>query len=43
MKFWASRKQEDWGNTPEGIKTLGKKEVAKINKATRGKKLPKHK
>lgn len=38
---WKSRQQEKWGNSPTGIKALGKSGVDEWNKASKGKKLPK--
>lgn len=38
---WKSRQQEKWGNSPAGIKVLGKAGVAEWNAASKGKKLPK--
>jgi hypothetical protein len=38
---WKSEQQRKWGNSPAGIKALGKKGVAEWNKATGKKKLPK--
>jgi hypothetical protein len=38
---WKSRQQEKWGNSPEGIKALGKSGVSEWNAVSKGKKLPK--
>lgn len=38
---WKSKQQEKWGNSPAGIKALGKKGVAEFNAKSKGKKLPK--
>jgi hypothetical protein len=31
---WASKKQAAWGNSPAGIKAMGKAKVEEFNKAT---------
>lgn len=38
---WKSDKQRRWGNSPAGVKALGKKGVAEWNSASKGKKLTK--
>jgi hypothetical protein len=38
--MWRSERQKAWGNSPEGIKKLGKKVVAEFNRLSAGKVLP---
>lgn len=40
---WQSNQQRKWGNSPSGVKALGKAGVQEWNAATKGKKLPKYK
>ncbi len=37
---WKSTKQERWGNSPSGIKAMGKSAVSEFNSASKGMKLP---
>lgn len=37
---WKSDKQRKWGNSPTGIKAMGKEKVNEFNKATKGRNIP---
>lgn len=37
---WSSEAQREWGNSPQGVSTLGRQEVEKRNEASKGQELP---
>lgn len=41
MPRWVSNQQRRWGHTAAGRKVLGEAEVKKLDKASKGRKLPK--
>lgn len=40
---WKSEQQRKWGNSPAGVKALGKSTVSEFNKASKGMDMPENK